>query len=507
MSVRAAFGSDEARRAPSAWRRMAIAVFVALFAISATGFSAAAFSETTSSPAALATQLLPMILPATNGAAPQVKKRANDPASCPYCQNDPALLKAAGLVSHGGFPFGKKGNDTNKVDDFMAANDIRWVETEHFRIGFGLGSYKVKLEDKKKILAELTRLKLVLPKVVPDTGILDPWLRTHIYAQRCEDIYKRFIQIIDGGTSKFADGSGTWEGRYAGEGPYLGMKEKYEALVLPSEAAHVTFLLENAGLRIRNSQRWHFVDRGTITIMMHAEQGQLRNDAPLHGHFAFNLAHNLFDGLNHYSYDTPVWIHEGLAHFMEREIDPDHNSFDSGEGAVADMTSKGNWKPEVLKLINSGEASRMAELMAVKSYSELKLVHHYTTWSMIEFLITTKPAEFAKFVFAIKSNYDAQGLPTGSNLPDWHRKQFKEIFGWTYAEFDEAWRAWAQVAYGKPAAKDKDKEKEKVDPNAKGPAPAKPDPAAKGGVKEDPEGGNKPPPPTPPAPPPPGGGG
>ncbi len=375
------------------------------------------------------------------------KKRPNDPSLCTVCQNDALQLEAGGIVSHGEFVFGKKDGNTEKTDRHLLTLDIKWIETAHFRIGFALGPYKVKLEEKKKFLGEFTQLQKAFPKVLPETTILDPWLRTHLYAQRCEEIYTRFLEIVDGKGATFADGSGVYRGAYQGEGPYLGMKEKYEILIVPNEAAHVDFLLENAGLRIRNTQRWHFVDRGAFTISMHAQQGNLRSDAGLHGHVGFNLAHNLFDGLNHYSYDTPVWLHEGLAHFMEREIDPKNNSFDGGEGAVADMTSKSNWKPEVLKLISGDEAPRMAELMALKNFGELKLPHHFTTWSMVDFLITTKPKEFGSFLWAIKRNYDAQGAPTGSNLPDWHRKQFKEVLGWSYAEFDSAWRDWAQVAY------------------------------------------------------------
>ena len=381
------------------------------------------------------------------------KKRPNDPANDPYTQGDPEILKAAGIVSLGGFDFGKAGWTTTKVDDYLASNEIRWVETEHFKIGFGLDSYKVKLQEKKKIIAELTRLKVFMPKIQPENGTLDPWVRLYLTAQRCEDIYKRFLEITCAESSEFADGTGVYSGGYKGEGPYLGMKEKYEVFIVPNEGTQVTWLNANTGLSIRNTQRWHFTDRGAISVVMHARQGQLRQDAALHGHIAFNLAHNLYDGLNHYSYDTPVWLHEGLAHYMEREVDPEHNSFDSGEGAVADQTSKSNWKPEVLKLINSGEATRMAELMAIKTYSELKLPHHFTTWSIIDFLLQTKPTEFAKYLWAVKRNYDEQGLPTGAKLPDWHRTQFKEILGWSYAEFDEAWRAWVQVEYIKPPGK------------------------------------------------------
>ncbi|MDZ4774687.1 MAG: hypothetical protein SGI72_16305 [Planctomycetota bacterium] len=414
-------------------------------------------------------------------------KRPNDPVNDPYTENDPAILKAAGIVSLGGFDFGKSGWNTAKCDEFMIANELRWVETAHFKIGFGLGSYKVKLDEKKKIIAELTRLKVAMPKIIPETGLLDPWLRLYLIAQRTEDIYKRFCGITFAESQQFPDGTPVYSGGYNGAGPYLGMKEKFEIMILPTEASQVAWLLENAGLRIRNTQRWHFIDRGAITVVMHAQQGQLRNDAALHGHIAFNLAHNLYDGMNHYSYDTPTWLHEGLAHFMEREIDPEHNSFDSGEGAVADQTSKANWKPEVVKLINSGEATRMAELLQLKNFSDLKLVHHFTTWSMIDFLVKTKPTEFGKFLWALKRNYDAQGLPTGANLHDWHRKVFKEQLGWSYAEFDEAWRAWVLVEYTRPPGKDKDKDaKEKGVAEGKDkpkdpPAPEKP--PEKGGSK------------------------
>jgi hypothetical protein len=373
------------------------------------------------------------------------RKRVDDPAGCPWCHNDPELYQKAGIVSHGPFPFGKY--DTAKAKEFLPETDFRWIETEHFRIGFTLGQHKVKLDEKKKILAELTRLKPFFPDLKPETQILDSWMRLHLYAQRCEDIYKRFGELLylDGKT--FADGSGVWRGSYMGEGPYLGMKEKYEVLVLPSEAAHVEFLVANCGLKIRKSQRWHFIERGAIGIICHAQQGRLRVDQALHGHIAFNLAHNLLDGLNHYSYDTQIWFHEGLAHVMEREIDPDYNSFDSGEGATAETTSKSDWRPEVLKLIASDKAPRLAELLKMKSYAELTLPDHFVTWSMIDYLLKEKPEEFAKFIWMIKTNQDEKGLPTGSKLPERHRDAFKECFGWNYLEFDEIWRAWAKDAY------------------------------------------------------------
>jgi glutaredoxin len=374
------------------------------------------------------------------------KKKGNDPTTCPYCKNDPEIMQKAGIVSHGGFDFGK--NNTTKIDEFLSTQDIKWIETAHFKIGFALGTQKVTLDEKKKILAELTRLHEVLPVVKPDTGILDPWLRTHLYAQRCEDIWNRFVEIMQAKDLVWADGKGgLWTGSYKGEGPYLGMRQKYEVLVLTNESAQLAFLVEHAGLPIKKSQRWHYVDRGAMSLMVHAQQGRLRVDMALHGHLAFNLAQNLYDGFNHYSYDTPVWYHEGLAHFMEREIEPEYNSFDSGEGAIAEMTSKKDWRPEVLKLIDNNGAARMAELVSLKNYSDLKLSHHFTTWAMIDYLVTVNPQGLAKFLGQMKRSYDEKGIPTGANLAEFHRKAFKESLGMSYAEFDDAWREWAKTAY------------------------------------------------------------
>jgi hypothetical protein len=394
----------------------------------------------------LSAALCALLAAALAPAAAAQKKRPNDPTECPYCHGDPALMKAAGVVSHGPFPFGK--SDTTKVDAFLVTSEIRWIETDFFRFGFGLREYKIKPEEKKRYVAELTRLKKVLPEVKPDTGILDPWLRTHLFAQRGHEILDKFLTIVNGKDAKFADNDGNWKaGTYLGEGPYLGRKEKYEWLVSSTEAAHTAFLVEHFGLQLKVGHREHNIARGVLGYYCNAMEGQLRDDQALFGTLAFNLTHNFLDGLQHYNYDTPVWFHEGFAHWMEREINPKYNTFDSGEGGIADMTRKVDWKPDVLKLINDNSAPHVAEMMGLKSYAEFKLPHHFTTWSMVDFLIKTQPENFGKFVWALKACVDAKGMPTGANLPDYFRTKFKEHFGFNYPEFEEAWRTWAKVAY------------------------------------------------------------
>jgi hypothetical protein len=372
---------------------------------------------------------------------------ANDPTTCPYCGGSPELMEPAGIVSHGGFEFAS--SDTKAIDGFMSVSDIRWIESEHFQIGMALGPFKVKQRDKEKIRAELTELQAVFPEVNVKTKVIDPWLRAHMYAQRVEKVWDRFLELMRVEESAFPPVPTKWDmqGRYMGDGPYVGQKGKFEVLLLPSQAASTTFLETEFGLLIELTQRWNVIPRDTLILVAHTGQGQLRVDAAMHNHVVFNMAINLLDGYKHFSYETPIWIREGLAHFMEREQSPEYNSFDSSEGSVADMTRKTKWEPEVRKLIASGGAVRMAELVALKDYAGLELAHHYTTWSMTDYLLKTNPEGYACLNDRLHGITDAQGMSDGSNMADKHRDAFRECIGVSYPEFDSAWAEWVMANY------------------------------------------------------------
>jgi hypothetical protein len=381
-------------------------------------------------------------------AAPQKgDPKPNDPATCPYCKGDPELLRKAGLFSHGTFEFGI--NDTAGVDALMATCDIRWVESAHFQIGVALGSYKIKEEEKKSIRVELERLAKVLPNVDLKPKVLDPWIRVHLYAQRCEDVYARFCELMQIKDSDFPPGTAPWngQGKYMGEGPFLGQKGKYEVLLLPSEAAGAQFLREQYGLQTKLSQRWNLTQRDSLSLVAHTGQGGLKEDPAMHGHVAFNLAINLLDGYKHYSYDTPIWIREGLGHLIEREINPKYNTFDSSEGAVAEMTKKEKWEPEVKKMIAANQHISMAQLMSLKDYAGLTLNHHFTTWSMTDFLVKTNPGGYACLNDKLHGRTNKQNFADGSNMPDVHREAFQECLGMNYSQFEAAWIKWVGETY------------------------------------------------------------
>ena len=376
-------------------------------------------------------------------------KPENDPVNCPYTGGDPERLAAIGVLSLGGFAFGAAPS-TQSLDEHFGDHQVRWVETDHFRIGYGLGPYKVQMEERDKLRAELEALAPVLPGVNPKARVIDPWLRAYLWAQRAEKMWDEMLALLRVQESDFPDGSSEgWDttGKYMGEGPYLGEKGKFEVLFVPSEAASTEYLRKYFGLVTKLSQRWNILERDTLHMVIHTGAPHLRTDLALHAHFVFNQSQQMLDAYKHYSYELPVWVKEGLAHVLERRISPKYNTFDSGEGATADMTNKENWEPAVRRLVSRGEAVGMARMVSLKGYAELTLPHHYCCWSMVDYLMREHPDFLPLLLDRLKGLVNESFIGDGSSMWDVHREAFREGLSMTYAQFDEAWMAWVLANY------------------------------------------------------------
>jgi hypothetical protein len=391
--------------------------------------------------------LILLAAPATAQKLNDKTKPRNDPVNCPYTGGDPALLAKIGVLSLGGFDFGEEPT-TQAMDAFLVANEVHWVETAHFKLGFGLGPYKVTQKEKNSLRAELGEIAAVWPDVDPKMRVIDPWMRSYLFAIRLEAFYAEIQEILGCSDEDFPAGNTLWDttGKYMGPGPYLGQKGKYEILILPSSAGTKAYLRNYFGLRHTRTQRWNIIAKDTLHTVIPAEQ-HLRIDRALHGHLRFNVAQMLLNGYRHYSYDMPVWLREGLAHWAERQVSPQYNTFDSSEGAVAEMTRKDNWEAPTRKMVMKGEAPSLARMMALKGYAGLKLEHHYATWSIIDFMQREHPGFLGKLIDRISGLVNEQFVDDGSKLEDAHRKAFREELGMTYAQFDRAWQAWVLATY------------------------------------------------------------
>jgi len=380
-----------------------------------------------------------------DAALAQKKKAApTDPSECQYCKGDPERMKAGGIVSHGPFPFAKK--DSASVDALLPTSEVRWIETDFFRIGFGLREYKVKVEEKKKMVAELTRLKQFFPEVKPDTGVLDPWLRTHLFAQRAQDSLDDFLKLINGKEAAFGAGA---VGNYRGEGRYLGMKEKYLVFVTekagPFQEYMKTYVLRDSAL----PQRWHYKDSGSLLICFCTESDKfpLKHDTALHCALAFNVGINLLDGFRFYAYNLPVWIREGFGHWNSRRVSGDWSSFDQNEGSTADMKVVGKWDVYCRNLLGSPKLTPFPEVVAWRDFGNIKFDDHVGVWSRIDWMIAQGPEKWQKFLFAVKGRVDENWSPDQSDLVGATRTALQAAYGVSTLDFDRKWAEWVKATY------------------------------------------------------------
>ena len=375
---------------------------------------------------------LPLLLAAT-----QKPKPAD---VCPWCHNDPATMQAAGVVSHGPIAIGPKGSAA--LASSLAAGSWIFLETPHLRWAFSLGPESVTIEEKKRVGKELARLRRVLPAVPADPSKLDPWLRLHLLGMQGEELYARFQEILAVKDADFPE-SRQKDKPFMGNGRFLGEKDKFEVVVHASRALHKSFTADFSGVSTTDAFRWHFKQEHKLLVSIPAEDPDLRRERWLFPHVAHNLSHAFFCAYKHFSYDPPVWLDEGLAHALEKEIEPASVTIDGAEGATRDTHTPADWSAGVKKLLGAGKAKTLADLLHVKDFGDLDADAHLCAWSMVRFLLDEHADALAKLLGGVKGQLDENGQPTGKDLPGLERKLLKETGGWTTASFDEEWRKWA----------------------------------------------------------------
>ena len=388
-------------------------------------------------PAAL---LLTLATVFTTGLPAGFPAGASELGVCPWCKNDPDVMKAAGVLSHGPIAIGAEGSAA--LAESLPSAEWIFLETPHLRWAFALGPETVELTDKKRVRAELARLEKLLPGVPADPHKLDPWLRLHLLGMKGEELYARFQRLLAVTDDDFPETRAAGA-PFMGIGRFLGEKDKFEVVLHPSRALHQTFTTDLSGVAVTDSFRWHFKAEHKMLVSIPAEDPDLRRDRWLFPHVAHNLSHAFLCAYKHFTYDPPVWIDEGLAHAIEKEIEPQSVTTDGTEGAARETHTPSDWAAAVRKLVAAKDAISLAELLHKKEFGELDADAHLVAWSMVRFLIEEHPAELAKILGGIKGQLDADGRPTGKDLTDLQRKLFREAGGWSPAEFDEAWRKWA----------------------------------------------------------------
>jgi hypothetical protein len=377
----------------------------------------------------------------------------------PYTKNDPKLMAKAGYLNYGPFEFGTIAADKVSSEDVAALLEyvnIIWVETKHFRIGLDLPQWQVPTEatTRKKLRAELTELKKVLPKINPRTRRLDPWLRAHLTAYRMEKLYAETMALFGVTDESFPqDPKKVLIGpkdTYMGYGPYLGMRDKYLVLVTEKEATYRQYLKRFVGRNSKFPQRWHFTDASSLLFACPIESNDfpLKHDTALHCALAFNVSQNLLDGFRYYAYDVPVWIKEGFGHWNSRRVDGKWPSFDQNEGSIADMKRIDKWRPFAKGLLNKkGKWASFPTVASWRDFGAISFNDHVMVFSRMDYLMSFGPAKWQTFLRTVKGRVNDQWQPEERDLVGATREGLKKAYGLTFLNFDDRWTSWVKETY------------------------------------------------------------
>ncbi len=133
-------------------------------------------------------------------AGAQQRPADDDKASLedPWTKGDAAALEKLGYVHVGPMPWGD-GHGTERIGEILGEERFRFVETAHFKLGSALPPLRMPRDKDahRKLVEELTRLEEKLPDLhARRVRVLDPWLRTHLFAQRLEELYAQIEALL-----------------------------------------------------------------------------------------------------------------------------------------------------------------------------------------------------------------------------------------------------------------------------------------------------------------------
>ena len=335
-------------------------------------------------------------------AAPNQRDASLPRVEC-YARGAADAIEAAGYVGFGPFPIGSH-HGTEDVDALVGEGRLCWLETSHFRIGVQLPPLDLAKTDKRqrdKLRGELRALKATLPSVDPELRHLDPWLRAHLIAMRCESSYVEFQRMVGYADREFpaARRSVAFDDNWLGLGPYLGRSEKFVVLVFAQLADLRRYSVQHLGLDVRWPHRY---DLGLHQASLFATaldcEGGFHDDTALHCHLVHSLIHNFCDGYRATLFETPVWWKAGLAQVVARRIDPRFPNYDRPPDRRPDGRNDWDWFPRAKALAEIVSARPLAEMATWRDYGPFRFHDYVAAWSRMEFLMQKGDAALARFL-------------------------------------------------------------------------------------------------------------
>ncbi len=373
----------------------------------------------------------------------------------PYTRGESKRIERAGYTSIGKFDWAP-GQTTEQIEGVLGKLPYCWIETEHFRICSTAPAYKLRdSNERKRIGRELKQLKKKLPLVKPRTKTLDRWLRAHLIAQRCEDLYADFAKRVGVTDDDFpARRPMRLIDREMGSGPYLGQPGKYLVMIFEKEASYVRYTERFLRERWDHSRRKQ-VGRdecmwfGTA-LELTTEMGE--TDDALQAHLVYNVVSNLVDGFKEFRHVTPTWLRYGIASWYVRDVLPDHSIFERSDLVEPDMRGVTDWHPRVFRLVKNGGATRIAELVGRVGCEQFQFRDYMLSWSLVDYLLTRRAKDFPAFLGRYKSPVDGYSSSRQVKAEELLRHQasaMEAALSYDAEALEAAWSKWVRKAYRK----------------------------------------------------------
>ncbi len=365
----------------------------------------------------------------------------------PYTRGEPERMKRLGYVSYGPFVW-RDGDSTLAVQESMGGMPILWVETEHFRIGSSLVTYKLSgdKEEKARLQEEIGRLRKKLGKLKTPKKELDPWLRLHLWAQRAEELYASFHADF-----------GLAPADYAEKGPYLGKTDKFLLLLCQRKSEFNRHVRTYLQVDTNHAYRYDWADGGmfygaNVEVMKESWDSPAGKpfDAILHGKVVAGLVTNFVDGYRQNRYGSPRWLAYALPHVYVRRIDPRWVNAVGYEEGRSIREEDYKWEPRVASLVKNKFFASTEEMFGWAKYEDMNTRDHLVAWSRLEYLLNEAEGDRRGFLTAL-CDVAPEGTPEAQQaaLVERQTKALAECFGMTPEELDKAWARWVKKTYKK----------------------------------------------------------
>jgi len=394
------------------------------------------------------------LLLAATLAHPAVGQKARSRAGPdPYTRGEQASVEALGYVSLGPFQFGT-GHDTASVEELLGTEPLVWIETAHFRIGCALSPLRLRGQQEwskewiKKVRDELDELRPKLPKgrLKKRVKELDPWLRAHLMAQRLERLYEEVLEVLGRDDAWFAAANydASDADAFTGQGPYLGMREKFAVLMLQKGSSIARYTRQHRGGEMKEPIRHCDLAFGSIYWGCSEESanGLYKGDYALHSNLVFNVANNLYSGYRCFGHNLPAWLVTGLSHWHSRRVSPRFPVYDRLDDTDSrDRSPFWDWDARVRGLVKYDAFGSLADLMKVQTAGQFGIEQHMQAWAVVGYLVDANKEQVGTFLHRLKSPFHGRvRMPTDAELQQRQQDVFVSTFGCEPAALDAAWR-------------------------------------------------------------------